>query len=212
MSQPVRVAALLAVALLLAGCAPDAPEPTTTPAVAEKPSATPTPTPTAEAPETVDPADFLLDGTPGVLDADGFWKGHYGFYTDDTKTVRCDVWVFSGDSGGATCSVTPGNEGLVTYAVPAADCQASDGNNFDGYSVGINFKVFAEGFAGFSGCGAGASDFASTTKVLHDNQTLVVSHDPEQFTCTVAAGVASCAEASTGASIRFGLAVAEFAG
>ncbi|CAN5270119.1 hypothetical protein BH11ACT5_BH11ACT5_18210 [soil metagenome] len=212
MSLPVRVAIVLAAALLLTGCTPEAPEPTTTPVAEVAETPTPTPTPTAEEPETVDPADFLLDGTPGAFDADGFWKGHYGFYTDDTKAVRCDVWVFSGDSGAATCAVTPGNEGKVTYALPATDCQASDGNNVDGYSVGINFKVFATGYAGFSGCGAGASDFAGTTKVLHDNQTLVVTHDNEQFSCTVAAGVASCADAGTGASIRFGLAVADFAG
>ena len=212
MSLPVRVAAVLAVALLLAGCTPEAPKPSPTSAAEVSEVPTPTPTPTVAAPETVSAADFLLDGTPGVFDADGFWKGHYGFYTDDSKAVRCDLWVFSGDSGGVTCSVTPGNEGKVAYAVPAADCQASDGNNVDGYSVGINFKVFAEGFAGFSGCGAGASDFAGTTKVLHDNQTLAVSHDNEQFVCTVAAGVATCADAGSGASIRFGLAVAEFAG
>lgn len=212
MTQPARVAAVLAVALLLAGCTPEAPAPTTTPEAEAIETPTPTPTPTALAPETVDPAGFLLDGTPGVFDADGFWKGHYGFYTDDTKTVRCDLWVFSGDSGAATCSVTPGNEGLVTYALPAADCQASDGNNTDGYSVGINFKVFAAGYAGFTGCGAGASDFASTTKVLQSNQILVVSHDNEQFTCTVAEGAANCLEGGTGASIRFGLGVAQFAG
>ena len=201
---------MLAAVLLLAGCTPEAPAPTSTPEAEVVES--PTPTPTDEAPETVDPAGFLLDGTPGVFGADGFWKGHYGFYTDDTKTVRCDIWVFSGDSGGATCAVTPGNEGLVTYSLPAADCDPSDGQAADGYSVGINFKVFAEGFAGFTGCGAGASDFASTTKVLKSNQVLVVSHDNEQFTCTVAGGAASCLEGGTGASIRFGLAVAQFEG
>lgn len=212
MSLPARVAAALAVALLLAGCTPEAPAPTKTPdaEVLEAPTATPTPTPAA--PETVDAATFLVDGTPGVFDADGFWKGHYAFYTDDSKAVRCDLWVFSGDSGGATCAVTSGNEGKVSYALPATDCQAADGNNVDGYSVGINFKVFAAGYAGFTGCGAGASDFADTTKVLLDNQILVVSHDSEQFTCTVSSGIANCFEGSTGASIRFGLAVAEFAG
>ena len=211
MSLPVRVAAALAVALLLAGCTPEAPEPTAAPGSQGATSAPSTPTPTEEAPETVDPADFLLDGTPGVVDADGFWKGHYGFYTDDSKAVRCDVWVFSGDSGGVICAVTPGSESLVTYARPAADCDGSDGYLADGYSAGINYKVFMTGTTGFEGCGSGASDFAGATRVLKDNQTLVVSHDPESFTCTVAAGAATCTDAA-GASITFGLAVATFQG
>jgi len=135
MSLPLRVAGALAVALLLAGCTP----------------------------ETVSAADFLLDGTPGVFDADGFWKGHYGFFTDDTKTA-----IRSASTSRSSRPATRASRGAT--AGPAA------------------------------------------TKVLKDNQRLLVSHDNEQFTCTVATGVASCADAGTGASIRLGLGVAEFQG
>jgi hypothetical protein len=218
----VRASAALAVVLALAGCAPEIPAPSTSA------SATPTPTVSATAsaptdsapapPETVDPSTFLIDGTPFVADADGYWKGHYAFFTDDSETVRCDIYIYSGDSGGLTCAVTAGNDSTVTYALPAAQCDPSMSNPYDGLSVGINFKVFDTGNAGFTGCGVGAffetqpgSDLPNP-KVLKDNQTLNVITATYNYTCTVSKGVASCSEALSGASIKFGLSVAEFAG
>ncbi len=128
--------------------------------------------------------------------------------------MRCDIWIFSGDSGGVVCGVTPGNEGLVTYALPAADCDPSGPAPADGYTVAINVKMFSSGNAGFSGCGGAAVDpaLASATKVLLDHQTLRVTTAVYSYTCTVTAGAASCEDAFTGASIRYGLGVAEFAG
>jgi hypothetical protein len=214
-----RPLAVALVVLMLAGCAPAsiAPGPSSPPAAT--PSATPAdPEPTADpappAPEDVAATSFLLDGTPGVADADGFWKGHYGFFTDASKTVRCDIWIFSGDSGGVTCGVTPGNEGLVTYALPAADCDPSGPTPADGYTVAINFKVFSASNTGFSGCGGADVDpaLASATNVLLDNQTLRIPTAVYTYTCTVLAGVASCDDSFSGASIRYGLGVAEFAG
>ena len=44
---------------------------------------------------------------------------------------------------------------IAAYTVPAdipAECDLSGSNATDGYSVGINFKVFETGTAGFTGC------------------------------------------------------------
>lgn len=222
MSLPVRVAVVVAAALLLAGCTPEAPAPSSPPtAVQSAPTAAPAPSPTATPapqPETVDAADYLIDGTPFVADQDGYWKGHYAFFTDDSATVRCDIYIFSGDSGGVTCAATAGNQGLVTYALPPANCGTGSSNELDGYSVGINFKVFDAGNAGFTGCGVG-DFFASepgnalpTPAVLHDNQTLVVTTAVYIYTCTVAAGVATCTDSYTGAAVTYGLGTAAFSG
>jgi hypothetical protein len=219
-SRIVRLGAVAAAALLLAGCVPVAPTPTLDAASSSAPSPTPTTTAApAPAPESADPASFLLQGTPGVPDADGLWSGHYGFFTDASKSVRCDLYIFSGDSGGAICAITLGNEELRTYTVPAdvpTDCDLSASNASDGYSVAINFKVFETGSAGFSGCRSWLEQMdpaiLAATKVLPENQTLTVESASESFTCTVTTGVADCSEASSGASIRFGTGVAEFQG
>jgi hypothetical protein len=207
-----------ALVVALAACTPSvAPSSSPTPAAVQA-SATPSATPSA-APEIVDAASYLLTGTPGVFDANGEWSGHYGFFTDETKSVRCDIYIYSGDSGGVLCAVTPGNESLRTFTVPSGvdtTCDASSSNESDGYSVGINFKVFGDSTsAGFTGCRAGVEnhpDLVAATKVLHDNQTLNVEAGPYKYTCTVAAGVASCAEAHSGASITFGLGIAQYTG
>jgi hypothetical protein len=219
MSLGVRLGAVVVAVLLVAGCAPgsDATKPTPSSANTSTATATPSssPTPTLAPPEDADPSSFLLEGTPGVFDADGSWKGHYGFYTDASKTVRCDIWIFSGDSGGVTCGVMPGKQNLITYILPAVSCDGSTSNPLDGYSIGINFKVFDTGSAGFTGCQATANidpSLVAATKVLLDNQTLHVDTDFYKYTCTVAEGVASCSEATSGASIEYGLPVVEFAG
>ncbi|MBX3100698.1 MAG: hypothetical protein KF761_14115 [Salinibacterium sp.] len=221
MSASLRVLTAASVALLLAGCTLTQSPAVTTPSPAAGSSSTPKPTASVSAapePETVDAADYLIDGTPFIADQDGSWKGHYAFFTDETATVRCDVYIFSGDSGGVNCAVTAGNQGLVTYALPTPECGSSSSNQFDGYSVGINFKVFDNGNSGFTGCGVGNA-FATapgnelpTPLVLHDNQTLVVNSPVYLYTCTVAAGAATCTESYSGASIEFGLGIAQFQG
>jgi hypothetical protein len=133
--------------------------------------------------------------------------------------VRCDLYIYSGDSGGVLCAITPGNESKRAYTVPATidtTCDTSSANAADGYSVGINFKVFGDtASAGFTGCRAGIVNdptLVTATKVLHDNQTLKVDTDVYKYTCTVATGVASCAESHSGASVTFGLSTAQYAG
>lgn len=216
-----RAVIALAAVLLLAGCTTAVPQPSSLPTTAGSTpaaAATATASPTPPAPETVDAATYLIDGTPFVPDGDGYWKGHYAFFTDDTKTVRCDIYIYSGDSGGVTCSTTSGNQGLVTYAVPPANCGTGSSNEFDGYSVAINVKVFDTGSSGFSGCGVGdffagsPGDELPAPLVLNDNQTLFVNSPLYQYTCTVAAGVATCSDSYSGASITYGLTAAQYAG
>jgi len=214
----VRQGAVIAAALLLVGCAPVTPAPTPAAAPSSAPSATPSST-AAPAPEVVDPASFLLEGTPGVPDANGLWTGHYGFFTDASKSVRCDLYIFSSDSGGVRCAITLGNEALRTYDVPAGvstECDLSASNSSDGYSVGINFNVFESGSTGFTGCRRSLEKadpaVVAATKVLSETQTLTVKSKHESFVCTVAAGVADCSETNSGATIRFGTGVATFQG
>lgn len=219
MSRSSRVLLTVCAVLLLAGCTPDAPSPSSpagAPSSGPKPIVTSQPTIPAAEPETVDAASYLIDGTPFVADQDGYWKGHYAFFTDDTATVRCDIYIYSGDSGGVTCATTAGNQGLVTYDRPNATCGSGSPNEYDGYSIGINYKVFDTGVTGFLGCGVGDS-FATAPgtelpvpSVLHDNQTLFVNSPVYQYACTVAAGTATCTDAYTAASITYGLATAEF--
>jgi len=203
-----RAVTIVAAVLLLAGCTPE-PAPSPTPTAAGSSSSA---EPTASVPPTVEiisPDDYLVDGTPGVAGADGTWKGHYAFFTDASKAVRCDIYIFSGDSGGVTCAVTPGNESKVTYMLPPADCAPEDGNPVDGYSAGINYKVFTTGNSGWTGCGLGASEFAGVTKVLPEGQDLVVETAAEKYTCSVSAGVAACFDAQ-GSGFHFGLSNVDF--
>lgn len=228
MPSLVRAAVGIALALALAGCAsaPPVAGPTesaapshaaaatgaTTPTATAAPTPTPSPTPSPTAeqqfPLVVDPADFLLEGTPGVFDADGYWKGHYGFFTDATKTVRCDIRIYSGDPGSLTCAISTGAEPQVTYALPPVDCEPADGNPVDGYSIGINVNAFPDANAGFLGCGAGYSDYFAVTQVLPDKRVIQVA----EFACTAVEGEVVCTDSATGALIRFGLGTAEFSG
>jgi hypothetical protein len=213
------IAALSAALVLsLTACTPPSSLADSSTPAADQASATPTVSASA-APDVVDAASYLLAGTPGVFDANGEWSGHYGFFTDDTKSVRCDIFIYSGDSGGVDCAITPGNEAKRTYTVPSTvdtTCSPSSEIPSDGYSVDITFKALGPSTsAGFIGCRSNVEknpDIIAATKVLHDNQTLKVESGPYKYKCTVAAGVASCAEAHSGASITFGLSVAEYAG
>jgi len=203
-----RAVTIVAAVLLLAGCTPG-PAPSPTPTAAGSSSGA---EPTASVPPTVEiisPDDYLVDGTPGVVGADGTWKGHYAFFADASKAVRCDIYIFSGDSGGVTCAVTPGNESKVTYMLPPADCAPEDGNPVDGYSAGINYKVFTTGNSGWTGCGLGASEFAGVTKVLPEGQDLLIESPAEKYTCSVAGGVAACFDAQ-GSGFHFGLSNVDF--
>lgn len=218
MSGSSRALLVVCAALLLAGCT-TTPTPSSSagsPSSDPKPTVTSEPTAPALEPETVNASDYLIDGTPFVADQDGYWKGHYAFFTDDTATVRCDIYIYSGDSGGVTCATTAGNQALATYELPTATCGTGRSNEYDGYSIGINYKVFDTGVTGFIGCGVGDSFAVAPGNelpipaVLHDNQTLFVTSPVYQYTCTVATGVATCTDAYTAASITYGLSTAEF--
>jgi hypothetical protein len=227
-----RVSAVLiaaaSITLILTGCHPTAASSGSPKAGASAGSST-APKPIASAssaaqPVQVDASGYLLEGTPNVPDANGEWDGHYGFWTDATHAVSCDIWIFSGDSGGVSCGITPGHEGQRTYAVPSGiptTCGFDPGDSYqlDGNVLAINYKIFGSSTAtsnanvGFAGCLADEAPTAidAGRKVLPPNSILAVTQaDIETFTCSVTAAVASCSDSAPGSSFEFGLATATF--
>ncbi len=219
--------AAASISLLLAGCHTTViPIGATPKAAATAAPATPKPTasaaPTAAVPVPASIAGFLLEGTPYVPDANGEWDGHYGFWTDASHAVACDIWIFSGDSGGVSCGIRPGHENQRTYALPpgvSTTCDASSSNSSDGTAVAINYKVFGgdsdpNANVGFSGCltAQGSNPTVDAArKILPPGTTLTVTQTGfETYTCAVAASVASCSDSAPGSSFVFGRSVASF--
>jgi hypothetical protein len=220
---------VLPLVIMLAACAPtkhislpSKPHP-----VATHPATTissPSPTATAVAPApivppTINPADYLINGTPNVPDANGEWFGQWAFFTDSTKRVWCEMSIFNDDGPGANCYIVPGAKAAATYSIPASvknRCGDTDGIDTDGYGLGLGLDLQADPNnpeAGWAGCSTDyflpPADLAKT-KVLPDGATLAV--DP--FSCRVVAAVATCTfndtyEAKTG-TITMGMNVATF--
>ena len=195
--------------LVLAACTPQAPVPAADPS-SEKPTVAVTATETA-APVvkgTASPDDYLVaGGLNSDPDGDGFWSAHYAFFADDSDSVRCDIWIFSGDSPGALCAITPGNESLVTYDLPSdAQCDLSTSNPYDGYSLSVGGKSLDD-FAGWSGCPetrAYSPEGTATPKVLPEAQVLTLP----PFSCVVGGKAASCDFLNGDGGITLGLYVA----
>ena len=210
MTRRLPLLAVLPLLLALVGCGPTpvpAADDSTPPTVA----VTPTVGPTAE-PVVITPDDYLLEG--GIdedPDGDGFWSAHYGFWVDESHSVRCDIVIFSGDDPVTFCSVVPGNEAKIEYPLPAgAQCDYTTANPFDGYTMAVGSKGLYPASAGFSGCqdAAGGEDFAAQTKLLPDGAELTV----EPFHCSVADKVAECERTDGQGSFAFGLATATSVG
>lgn len=211
--------------LLLAGCqfgSPSASEGSASSSASRSTSASPTPSASpSSAPVQADIAGYLLEGTPYVPDANGEWDGHYGFWTDATHAIACDIWIFSGDSGGVSCGIMPGHENERTYAIPAGasnSCDESSSNAADGTAISINYKVFGSDTStanvGFSGCLANEAvdpTIDAARRVLPPDTILTVTQTGfETYTCSVAGGAASCRDSQPGSSFVFGLSVATF--
>jgi hypothetical protein len=181
-----------------------------TPSASVSPSSSPTPS----APAEVNAADYLTDGGPGG--GSGLGEAVYSFYTDDSKTVRCDVSTSSVPPDLASCEIVKGNESLVTYAVPAesaAACDLADAKNYrgDGYQVSLGVLKNLGQDAGFWGCREVETDTPSVltvSKVIPNGSSIVVG----SIVCAVADGEVSCGYFSPGndASFTFGLSVASF--
>ena len=218
--------ALIPLVLLLAACAPSAhhiagPHPTVihhTPKASGSPSATPTPTPTptvAAPPAPFNAAQYLIEGTPNVPDANGDWYGEWAFYTDATKSVWCQFTIFSGDNPGSTCSILPAARAQVTYPLPAGRSVGCATTNWDGYTLamaGSADDLQPNADAGWDQCFSQnpptAADLAKTP-VLPNGATLAVA----PFSCTAQAGVGSCGLTYSGQptiTITLGLHTASF--
>ena len=152
--HPLRPAPLIAVAALalvaLAGChpipTPSASHASKHPVAAATHTASPTPS-AAPTPTVVNAADYLLEGTPGVPDADQTWDGHYGFWLDASHAVACDLFIASADVGGARCGIQPGHQAARSYALPAGiptTCQFDPSSSYmlDGTAVDINVQIY----------------------------------------------------------------------
>jgi predicted small lipoprotein YifL len=192
--------------LALAACAPA--RPIHLPPKAAPSSASPTSSPP------VNPANYLVEGTPDVPDSNGEWYGEWAFYTDASKSVWCQFTVFSGDNPGANCSIVPADRSRVTYPLPAGSSAGCATSNWDGYTLGLGASVddLMPQDAGWDQCfgndPASAADLAKTL-VLPSGATLAVA----PFSCTVSAGVATCSESVTGgaaATVTLGLHTASF--
>jgi hypothetical protein len=216
----VTVVLLAAVALLaLAACTPiPVASSSATPSSAAhraSPSASSAPSPVART--TVDAGPYLLEGDPGTAGADGTWSGHYGFWLDGTHAIACDVWIFSGDAGRASCAIQPGHEKARTYPLPAGvtgACAYDPTHSYrrDGTAMVINAKIFGPSTTvGFAGCLGDDVDPALDAKriVLPADSELDV-RDPATgdalYSCYVEDGAASCFDELS--SFTFGLGTA----
>ena len=219
-ASPVLIGtAALFVVLALSGCSATPPVSEATPSVTDIESASPTPTPTADpSPFDVNPDDYLVAGTPYVFDDEGFWGGDWAFYTDESKSVMCDISILSGDPGSNFCWVTPGHEAEATYGLPASAGTAADcSEGPDGYMVGmVGEPEDPTKTAGFAGCHTylwlDAAAIAKT-KVLPPFGVLTITDEvqpDESYTCSVADGAATCTSKVPAASFTFGLHVASF--
>jgi hypothetical protein len=217
--------AAAAVILLLAGCHPGTAASTKAPKAGASSGAgagpTVSATPKAAAPVAASAADYLLDGTPYQPDSNGEWDGHYGFWTDASHAVACDIFIFSGDSGGVSCEIRAAFASQRSYSLPAGvttTCSptASGGYNTDGSALDINYKIFntanANPNVGWAGCIAYQdTSFDAKRKVLQPNSILTVTQQGfETYTCQVAASVAACSDSTPGSSFHFGLKQADF--
>jgi hypothetical protein len=224
-----RLAILLALPLLLlvAGCAPAthaslSAHPRATASHVPVKSASPTPSlpPVTTKPvvvPAVTTADYLVDGTPNVPDANGEWFGEWAFFTDSTKTVWCQFTVFSGDNPGATCSIVPADRSQVTYPKPAgssADCSTS---NWDGYTLALGGSaddLIPNADAGWDQCISGDAEIAgymAKSKVLPNGAKIAFA----PISCTTSNGVGTCTETdpanpTSSISITLGLHTASF--
>jgi hypothetical protein len=88
-------------------------------------------------PPIINPAQYLIEGTPNVPDANGDWYGEWAFYTDASKSVWCRFTIFSGDNPGATCAIVPADRGQVTCPLPAGTSVGCATTNTDGYTLAM---------------------------------------------------------------------------
>ena len=167
------------------------------------------------APPTITPANYLVDGTPNVPDANGEWYGQWAFFTDTTKSVWCQFIIFSADNPGASCSIVPSARAQATYPKPAGTSPSCATTDTDGYTLAMGGSaddLDPPGSAGWDQCIAGDPDTAALiakTQVLPDGATLAIA----PFSCTVKSGVGTCSETLQSApalTISLGLHSASF--
>jgi hypothetical protein len=230
MRRSLSVLLVVPLLLVLAACAPSRHvvlpvkhHPSASASASARVSASPTPSAIAKAPTTppvINPADYLIGGTPNVPDANGEWYGQWAFFTDSTKRVWCEFDIYNDDGPGAHCYIVPSATSQATYTIPPGasnNCDESSSMAVDGYALGLGLALQGADTPAESGWAGCANDFyedpasLAKSKVLPDGATLAVA----PFTCTVASAVATCTLNDTYSgkqpSITLGLHVASFA-
>ena len=153
--------------------------------------------------------DYLVEHFPAADDSNEYW--HWAFWTDASKSVRCDI-----SSGGnadplGTCWVMAGFESSTTYTLPAGtppvNCGGGDAvPQLDGYALQLIIEANpAYQNASILGCPADraylAPGIGAATQVMPDHGVLTTP----DFTCTVEAAVATCTYPAAHASVTLGL-------
>jgi hypothetical protein len=205
--RPLVLALAAPVLLLLSGCGATA-APNPAPAVTvTPPAAAATTDPTATPAPAIRASSYLVQGALDKPGADGDWSAHYGFYTDSSKSVRCDLFVFSGDAPAASCTVLADFLDSTTYTVPGSidtSCDQSSSAPADGTAMGMGGQIAkGAGWIGCQGTNSVSATIAHKTKVLPDGATLTVRF----MKCTTHTGTAHCqfTDPTNHASITFGL-------
>ena len=202
------VALALPAMLLLAACDPTplpTPDPTPTSTEVE-----PVETPAPLDPAPILPADYLVEHTPASDESHELF--HYAFWTDDSRSVRCDVWIGGQSDPYTDCLVMSAAEGSVSYTLPAgytADCSAKADPPLDGFEVAVIAIPADAGYdsprAWLSGCAAErpypSVAVAAATLVLPEGGVL----DLDPFRCSATTAVATCEYLALGASVSLGL-------
>jgi hypothetical protein len=207
-----RIALLLTLAapvMVLSACAPTAlPSPDATQSVGEAPA----PTATTDPQNILDSADYRVEYQPADSESEVRELSHYAFWTDDSESVRCDVWIGGEFDPYAACHVTPEGESSVTYSLPegiTADCSDGADPALDGFETRLIAVGEGAGFeldrAIVAGCASGrlypSVEVAEATRVLPNEAVLEL----EPFRCSVIEAVATCEYLEVEASISLGL-------
>ncbi len=207
MTKPTSLLLAIPLLLLLAGCDPT-PPPVVEPV--ETPTSTPAETETPEPPAPIVPADYVVEHMDEEENASELF--HYAFWTDESKAVRCDIWIGGQSDPYANCFIMAGAESAATYALPAgvtANCAAEADPRLDGYEVYVVGIPSDAGYplprAAVNGCADyrqyPSSAIAAATRVLPDGGSL----DLAPFVCSVSDAVATCSYGAIGASVSLGL-------
>jgi hypothetical protein len=208
-----RIALVLSLAgpaMFLSACSPVETIDTDAPRSVEE---RPTPSATATPENLLDAAEFLVEYQPADTESEVHELFHYAFWTDDSRSVRCDVWIGGESDPYTACHVMAAAESEATYSLPSdltIDCSDGADPALDGFETRLVAVGEGAGFdldrAVVAGCASGrlypSPEIAAATRVLPEDGILELA----PFRCSVTRAVATCEYLEVEASISLGLA------